>query len=431
MFSALLRPVLTCTLLLSPLSLLQADPAKVTVTQSGEKYQLEVNGKPYFIRGAGGARSLNMLREFGGNTVRTWGIDTLQESFDGKPLIQKAEETGIMIVAGIWLQHERHGFNYSDPKKIEEQREKVRKAVLQNKEQPAILLWGLGNEMEGPMGSGNDPRIWQEVNYLAGMVKELDPNHPVMTVIAGASDVKVRNALKYCPNVDILGVNAYAGAAGVGEAVQNAGWKRPFILTEFGPMGHWEVPKTPWGAPVEATSTEKAASYYATQSLLEEKSSNICLGSFAFLWGWKQEVTSTWYGMFLPDGSKLGAVDAMCFAWTKKWPANRCPSIRGVKAEFTQKEVQPGQTGSATVEAKDPEGTTLNYEWSVVSESKAASVGGDKEAAPPGHPECIVQQSNNEVAVRFPKQPGAYRLFLVVRDAAGSAATANIPFLVK
>lgn len=405
---------------------------KVQVVKKGEGFELSVGGKPFVINGVGGQQHLEMLSKFGGNTIRTWGIDALAKPVDGKPLIDRAEELGLKVVPGIWLEHERHGFDYSKKSDIDRQREKVRQAVLQYKDRPGVLVWGLGNEMEGPMSEGRDERIWKEVNYLAGLVKQLDPNHPVMTVIAGAATPKIEAMAKNCPNVDILGVNAYSGAAGIGPAAVRGGWKKPFVLTEYGPAGHWEVRKTAWGAPIEATSTEKASGYFSTQSLLMENSKGACLGSIAFLWGHKQEVTSTWYGMLLPDGSKLGAVDALCYSWTGKWPEVRSPLIKEITAEFAEKEVAAGGQGTASVVAKSPSKRPLQYEWLVVSETKAASVGGDHEDAPPSHPECVVSQTaEGSVTIKYPAKKGAYRLFLTVRDDSKTAAVANIPFLVK
>jgi AraC-like DNA-binding protein len=56
-----------------------------------------------------------------------------------------------------------------------------------------------------------------------------------------------------------------------------------------------------------------------------------CLGSYVFYWAHKQEKTHTWYGMFLPDGSRTPAIDAMSFLWTDRWPTNRCPALQGNK----------------------------------------------------------------------------------------------------
>ncbi|MEI8342426.1 MAG: glycoside hydrolase family 2 TIM barrel-domain containing protein, partial [Verrucomicrobiota bacterium] len=347
--SALITSV---SLLLIPSMLLAAGSVVKVSKDSTGKFILLRDGKPFFINGSGGTQRLTELVQYGGNSVRTWGIDSLDELVDGKPLADRAQELGIGVTAGIWIGHERHGFNYSDPKQLEAQRQKVRDAVKKWKDHPALLIWGLGNEMEGPASDGADPRIWKELNTLAGIIKEMDPNHPVMTVIASSSPTKVKAILQYYPNIDILGVNAYSGASGAGKAVKEAGWNKPFILTEFGPPGQWEVRKTSWGAPIEPTSWDKAGTYFATYSLLMQNTKDICLGSYVFLWGSKQEATSTWYGMFLKTGEKMPTVDAMARAWNGKWPAVRSPKILSFKTDLAENKVPAGKTFTASAEGK-------------------------------------------------------------------------------
>ena len=231
---------------------------------------------------------------------------------------------------------------------IRRQREEVRDAVRKYKDHSALLVWGLGNEMEGPMSDGSVPHVWNELNELAAIVKKEDPNHPVMTVIAGAARTKLKGILEHYPNLDILGVNAYAVAGGAAAAVKAAGWQKPFVLAEFGPTGHWEVPKTKWGALIEPTSRDKAAGYFSTQKTMIEEAADISLGSYCFLWGQKQETTSTWYGMFLKSGEKLPPVDAMCLTWTDKWPANRCPRVTRFESELKEAVFPPVNSASRT-----------------------------------------------------------------------------------
>lgn len=397
-------------------------------TSADGAYVLLRGGQPFEINGAGGSSGLAGLKECGGNAIRTWGVDQLEAQVDGVRLADRARDLGLAIVAGIWLGHEEQGFDYSDPVQLQAQRDAVRAAVRRYKNEPALLIWGLGNEMEGPGAPGDDPRIWNEVNLLAAIVKAEDPDHPVMTVIAGASQKKVSSAAAYCPNVDILGVNAYAGAGGTGAAVQMFGWHKPFILTEFGPPGPWEVGKTSWGAPLEPNSTVKAKQYAASQNAVTGSSHGKALGSFAFLWGNKQEATATWFGMFLPSGEKLGAVDEMCHSWTNRWPANRCPEITSLDSPLKGRSAPRGTAASATVEAGDPDGDPLTYEWQVVSESGDQSLGGGPQSAPASHPDCILKAEGRKLRFKVPDAPGAYRVFVIVRDGKGGAATANFPF---
>jgi hypothetical protein len=406
--------------------------SKVQITGNFESgYALEVNGKPFVIKGAGGHEFLDILAKEGGNSFRTWGIEQLDEIVNGKNLMDRAQENGLMVCVGIWLEHERHGFDYSDPAQVQAQRKKVRAAVEKWKDHPALLIWGLGNEMEGPASDGADERIWKEVNHLASLIKEIDPHHPVMTVIAGPQSTKIKNAIRHCPDVDILGINGYASAPGAGAAVMENGWKKPFVLAEFGPMGHWEVNKTSWGAPIEATSTDKAANYYSTHSIVVNDSSKICLGTYAFLWGNKQEATSTWYGMFLPDGTKLGTVDAMSYAWNGEWPKNRSPLILKIESSLKEARVKAGSEHPVNVTARDPEGQSLQYEWTVMAESTERGVGGDAENVPASFPQAVLQSAGPSATIRAPEKSGGYRVFLRVLDGHGAGATANLPFYVQ
>jgi hypothetical protein len=407
-----------------------AEPLALRRTAAGG-WELVREGKPFFLRGAGGQRHLDVLAESGGNSIRTWGIDSLAETADGKPLVERARELNLTIAAGLWVAHERHGFNYSDPAQLEKQRQEIRAAVAKWKHEPSIGFWGLGNEMEGPTADGKDERIWKELEVLAKIVKEEDPSRLVMTVIAGAARPKIEGVKNHCPSIDILGVNAYASASGAGKAVKEAGWSKPFVLTEFGPSGHWEVAKTPWGAPIEPSSRDKAAKYFSTQQLVTEESSGLCVGSYAFLWGQKQECTATWYGMFLKSGEKLPSVDAMSRAWTDRWPANRCPRVETFSSPAKGGRVKPGQPVELTLDVADPNGDPVTLEWTLAAESTDRQTGGDAERAPEQLKLEVKPAGEKQWTFTAPQKPGDYRVFLVVRDGRGAASAENIPFQVR
>lgn len=417
-----------------------ADPrllpaTEIRATEEGG-WQLWVEGAPFTIKGAGGAEAeglLEALREAGGNCVRTWGIETLDRVYaNGETFIDRAHRLGIKVVPGIWVQHERHGFDYGDPAVIEQQRQRVIESVRAYRDHPAVLAWGLGNEMEGPASPQGSIPVLQEVEELTRLVKKEDPRHPVMTIIAFHPG-KLSNVITYCPSIDILGINSYGGAAAAGPALKAAGWTKPFAVTEFGVRGFWEVGTTPWGAPLEPTSQEKARTFYATHRLVTEQNDGheLCLGTFAFLWGWKQERTATWFGMFLPGLEKLPPVDAMTRVWTGTWPTNRAPILHSVTSDAYAAVVPPGQPMTAHAEVEDPEEDPLQYDWIVTAESTARSEGGDAESVPESFPLLMEESGGPECQFRTPAQPGDYRLFLTVRDGRGNAATANFPFRVE
>ncbi|GIW86095.1 MAG: hypothetical protein KatS3mg108_0419 [Isosphaeraceae bacterium] len=384
-------------------------------------FRLLRDGQPYFVRGVGvDGGSLAAAARAGANSMRTWGSDNLGQRLD------EAHQLGLTVCAGIWLGHARHGFDYGDPAALNRQRELVRQVVTAHKDHPALLVWALGNEMEG---DGRDERIWQHIEELAQLVKQIDPNHPTMTVIAelGQNGAKLQAIERLCPSIDIVGVNSYAGAASLPQRYAQAGGTRPYLLTEFGPAGWWESPKTDWGAPVEPTSTEKVAAYaHAYDHAVRDQP--LCLGSYAFLWGWKQEATATWFGLLLPGNRRLAAVDFLTERWTGKPPANRCPTIGPLEIDG-QAVRAPDATLRASIQAADPEGEPLRTTWTLRREGQARG-GGDREAAPPVIAGAVLEAGTHQARIRLPRQPGAYRIFVEVEDPHGNAATANRPVLV-
>jgi hypothetical protein len=406
-------------------------PVPVQVKRVTDGWLLLRDGRPYYINGAGGSGSLELLKQLGGNSIRTWNIDSLE----AQDLLANTQRLGLTIAAGLTLGHERHGFSYNDPSQVKKQFDDCVASVEKFKDQPNILVWGIGNEMEA---DGSNPAIWKAINDISREIHRRDPNHPTMTVIAGvgANHIKLTNFMLYCPDVDILGINSYGGMYHLLEDVQAAKLDRPYVVTEFGAIGWWERPKTSWGAPLEPTSSEKAETFRRGYEHSVAGAKHLAFGSYAFLWGNKQERTHTWFGLLVPDGKggveKTEAVDVLSHAWSDgKWPANRAPQIAPIETAAGQKEIAPGSEWTATVQAKDPDGDSLRYEWEVREETHDAHSGGDAEAIPAAHPEAILRASGSAVSFRAPQQPGAYRLFVAIHDGQGGVATANVPFYVQ
>lgn len=394
---------------------------RVAKTNGG--YQLLRAGRAYFVKGAGGIASKAVLAKAGGNSIRTWGADNLEKQLD------EAHRLGLSVAVGIWLGHERHGFNYNSADQVAAQYEMARTVILRYRDHPAVLLWGLGNEMEG-VAKGDNAAIWSAINNIAAMAKKLDPNHPTMTVLAEIGGNKVKNVHRLCPDIDIVGINSYGGAPSLAGRYRKAGGTKPYILTEFGPPGAWEVKVNAWGAPPEPTSTTKADLYHRAYDKAVTDAEGLCLGSYAFTWGHKQEATATWFGMFLPDGSKLAAVDVMTELWSGKKPANRCPTIRRLALDGADC-INPGAMVRAVVDVTDPEQDPVKIQWVLQRDVDKYDTKGDAQVTPQSFPKAIVKASAGQVELRMPKAGGKYRLYVYVRDGRGGAAMANVPLRVR
>lgn len=417
----LYRLVLTVVIMAGAMLTVQpalAAPVKVQLVKSPNGFELLRGGKPYFVKGAGGGYSLKALKAAGGNSGRTWGADGIQNQLD------EAAKLHMTMLVGFWLGHPGDGFNYHNAAAVQAQYEQCKKYVLEYRNDPAVLAWGIGNEME----NGYDHKIlWKAVEKIAKMCHRLDPNHPTVTVVAEIGGHKVQKINEYCPDIDIIGINTYGGGASLYPRYLKAGGVKPYLITEFGPPGIWEIGRNKIGLPIEETSTQKALAYAATYQHSVLNTNGMCLGSYAFTWGWKVEATPTWFGLVLPDGRRLGGVDYLQHFWTGKWPAHLCPLMKSITMDGADK-LAPGSVLHARVVATEPGGGALSYHWVLRRDISKLNVGpGLGGAMPTAYKKAITHNGADHVTVKMPQNGGYYRLYCYVYNTHNGAAVGNLP----
>lgn len=419
------------TLLLSLCALIvaasvNAQAIKVEVRKTAEGYTLYRGGEPYYIKGVGGKEHVDEILYLGGNSIRTWGVDEADEA------LAIAEKYDLTVMLGLWVQHERHGFDYNDEAAVQKQLEHFTEVVRKYKDHPNLLVWGIGNEVDLFY---SNTKVWNALQDICAMVHREDPNHPTSTVTAGLDPAEVKEIIEKVPDLDIYGINTYGEINVIPENIREWGWEGPYIISEWGPNGHWEVDKTDWGAPLEQTSTEKAASYAMRYKDYITADRYYCIGSYVFLWGQKQETTSTWYGLFTADGKPTEPLDELYKAWQKATPPNSAPAITSIQLDGKEAsesiKLKSGDKYLANVNFADPDGDKVKVKWEVYPESSDTKAGGDFESGLKPVLGSFRSRSKETATMVAPDEEGAYRLFITISDLKGRTAYANVPFYVN
>ena len=398
------------------------------IRKRADGFRLLKNGEPFMIRGAVGQDRLDLLKDCGGNAVRVWGHSAA--------LLDRAHAQGLKVLLSLHLPGERDGMDWNDSARVSRTAGEAIARVRSLKNHSALMMMAIGNELDWiPPGKPYNRRLWDVIDSIASEIKKLDPDHHVLTVVGDSEfDTKIREIAAQCPHLDLLGINAYGNIGAVTESVRRL-WPKPYAVTEWGPVGHWQRPQTEWGVPLEQTSTEKAGSVLDHYENVIRADSAHCLGSFVFLWGWKQEITHTWYGLFSRDGFASESVDVLRFCWKGQLPFNRAPRIDAVRwagqSDPVAVRVRPDEPKTALVACSDPDGDPLSYAWEVKPEVQPAAYAGQGEKPAEPIVDRIVTIRGAEVLVRTPVQPGPYRLFVSVFDGKGHWAYANSPFFVE
>lgn len=394
-------------------------------------YDLYVDGVKTYIKGVGGTNNIALASQNGANAFRTWGGNIESITRD----VKLAAENNMFMMQGISLPKNPESYINEEFKK--RTRESVRTLAMTFKDDPNILIWGLGNEIELG-GKNNTAQSWGFVEELAQIIKSIDSRHLVATVITHNARA-LDSIAKYAPSLDLIGINSYGPIGKVEEVVEKSSYKGAYMITEWGPTGWWETSETEWGAPIEQTSEEKRIVY-------ENRYNNYiygakrCLGSFVFLWGQKEERTPTWFSMFVENnveglplkGEKTPMVEAMERVWKRTDLTQTAPIIsnftidgkKGVESPYVIK----NQSFIGKVFVSDKEGDKLTYVWEILKEATVVGSGGSYEPRPDRVGE-VKTTDINTFSTSLP-EPGNYRLYVYVLDNTGFVSTANVPFQI-
>jgi hypothetical protein len=403
-----------------------AQGRKVEVVFENGNYTLIRNGKPYFIKGAGGYEHFDKIREHGGNSVRVWHTE------DAQRVLDEAHKHGLTVTLGLWLAPENEGFNYYDKELVAQQYNEMREAVLRYKDHPALLMWGLGNELNL---DASNTKVWDAVNEIAEMIDKLDPDHPTATMLVGARTKLINLITKKCPAIDVIAVNTFGSMANIPEKIRESDWPGPYIISEFGARGYWETYTTWWYAPLEQTSSAKASFIKNRYNRVIGSDTARCLGGYVFYWGYKFEGTPTWFSLFSRFGEKTEMVSVMEELWSGDSSANKPPYVAYMKLNDTYGYeniyLKTQSDYEAAVYTFDPDGDSLTLQWEVLPE--AFNEHGEETGITKANPVPVSMDriSDNKIRLRTPAEEGPYRLFVYIYDQQGHVATANTPFYVN
>ncbi|MFJ1654386.1 discoidin domain-containing protein [Streptomyces sp. NPDC088337] len=412
---------------LTALPATQAHAAGSVVKVTGAKgnWQLTVDGKPYQIKGltwgpsaASADTYLPDLRSMGVNTIRTWGTDA-----SSKPLLDSAAAHGIKVVAGFWLQP---GGGPGSGGCVDYVTDTTYKNNMLNeftnwvrtyKDNAGVLMWDVGNESVLGLQNcyGGDQLERQRdaytsfVNEVAHRIHGIDPDHPVTSTDAwvGAWPYFKRNA----PDLDLYAVNSYNGVCDIRSAWQQGGYDKPYIVTESGPAGEWEVPNDTNGVPAEPGDQAKAAGYTKAWNCVTAHN-GVALGATLFHYGTEYDFGGIWFNL-LPAGQKRLSYYAVKKAYGGDTSRDNTPPVLSdIGVQGDPGAVQAGRDVTLDVQATDPDGDAVTYE--VLDNSMYLDGSGQLNSL------RFTSAGAGRLKFTAPDRPGVWKIYVKATDGRGN-----------
>lgn len=401
--------------------------AKLKITASEKGYQLSQNDQALFIKGAAGEGHLIELQNTGGNTLR------LYDYFVTDSLLTLADSLGINIILDLDLPRVAKPFDYHDVAKVDSLVEAVKSNVRSMMHHPSIVVWNIGNEICPPSWKMAAP--WRTIGRIAQELKSLDPSRLTSTAIP-LHPTPLIQARMFANELDFLSINAFKLTLSITPYWEYClpCWDGPYLYSEIGPMGTWQVEANDWNVHQEWSDRRKTEylAYMYEHFLPQEPN---CLGSCAFFWGFKQERTHTWYSLFSDQGEKTPMIDELEKVWQGKYPNNRAPIIENLKVSDAHQgknvTLKADSVYQAIVHITDPENDTLSISWEIYHEGDYRhKFNGEGENRPQALTGLILSSHDSIVEFKVPDSPGDYRLFVYARDGHNNFGSFNIPFFV-
>ncbi len=397
----------------------------VEVTGSQGNWQLTVDGAPYEVKGltwgpspADAAKDLPDVAKMGVNTIRTWGTDATSA-----PLFDAAAANGIKVIAGFWLQPgggpgSGGCVNYlTDDTYKNDMLAEFPKWVDTYKDNPGVLMWDVGNEsVLGLQNCYSGDELEQQrnayttfVNQIAQKIHAVDPDHPVTSTDAwtGAWPYYKRNA----PDLDLYAVNSYKDVCNVKSDWQAGGYDKPYIVTEGGPAGSWEVPDDANGVPDEPTDQQKADGYTSAWNCVTGNP-GVSLGATLFHYGNEDDFGGIWFNL-VPDGLKRPSYYAVKRAYGGDTSGdNMPPQVTGMSVADSTTGVPAGGDVTISTRTTDPENDPITYQVlfsSLYIDNNGALT-----------PAAATVNGDGTISTKAPDKVGVYKVYVKATDNHGN-----------
>jgi cellulose synthase (UDP-forming) len=406
------------------------------------KFNLVVNGAPYYIRGvayntAHDWRDGNMpltrrqvikdfenIKDMGANTIRRYGIGIYDRN-----VLNIAEECNLKVLFGFWFDPKVDFYN--DSARVEEYIKEVEEKVLTYKDHSSIMAWSLGNESWGllkhtfakPYLTKVRGAYIQLIEHLAQRIHQLDPSRPVFSCMEHEEYQLAGELVAFrdgAPSVDVIGVNSYykEQITKLNHIAYQFDSLRPYLVSEFGPSGYWDPKynKTNGRSIVEQTDSEKAEWYKEQWINYVNGYKGYNIGGFAYCWHDRMEGSYTWFGLTDFKGRPKPAYYALRELWTNKKVGDPQQfSIEG-PTNFS-----PGTVCTFSAISKTTENKNVCYEWRLLKDEYLDAVN-----------TIEVQSDPSCVSVAIPKEASNYRLYVFITDMGDKrVTTASYPIKIS
>jgi hypothetical protein len=266
------------------------------------------------------------------------------------------------VINGFWL---NQGQDYvSDTNYKTTTLNTIIQYVNQYKNNGGVLMWDVGNEVlltlqntySGAQLEAERNAYAQYVEQIVQAIHQADPNHPVTSTDAwvGAWPYYKANT----PDLDLLAVNSYGAACGVQSAWNSGGYNKPYIVTESGPAGEWEVPNDANGVPLEDTDQASAAGYATAWNCIMS-AKGVALGATLFNYGLENDFGGIWFN-FVTGGWRRLSYYTVGQIYGGKNSTSQAPVISSMTVNNASA-VPAGGTFTVSVPATSPIGAPLRY----------------------------------------------------------------------
>ncbi|MFY0629848.1 MAG: hypothetical protein JXR05_05665 [Flavobacteriaceae bacterium] len=405
--------------------------AQTTVQKNEQGWDLFVDGKPFEVKGATFGYDdvanydthFKELQFLGVNTIRTWATGE-----NTKKLLDAAHQHGIKVMVGIWMRHGRPGmedddtFDYlKDTEGMEAMHANAIKVVTQYKDHPAVLTWGIGNEVYLNIATDPEKLAYSKLlEKICNEIKTLDSNHPITSVEAWTFGLDWWQ--KYVPSIDIYGLNSYGpGASYLQGELKKRNIDKPYIITEFGATGEWDIKQEKNGVKVEPTDQQKydAISKGYTDWI---KSKSMCLGVYVFHYSSGNDFASPWLFMKHRDFYRP-QYWATRKAFTGKDPVNTIPAIETFELSKSEAKSKTWIPVSLTTSDIENEALEISFYYNQRTGSRKRR-----------NQLLKLNYKGNAkdgFQIQLPQENGAIKVYVNVKDTYNNVGVASTGIIVK